>query len=185
MGIVTAHYGVEGNGFYGFPLADFLPYSITRTWHVQIAIFWIATTWLATGLYIAPSISGKDPKFQKIGVNFLFIALLVIVSGSMIGQWFGIMQKLGLVTNFWFGHQGYEYVDLGRFWQAFLLVGLFIWLALMLRPLVPVIKKGTSEKNLLILFLVSCAAIALFYAAGLMWGKTNKSCYCRILALVG
>ncbi|RPI70532.1 MAG: nitric-oxide reductase large subunit, partial [Ignavibacteriales bacterium] len=44
MGIVTAHYGVEGNAFYGFPLADIFPYSITRTWHIQLALFWIATS---------------------------------------------------------------------------------------------------------------------------------------------
>ena len=116
MGIVTAHYGVEGQAFYGFPLSDFLPYSLSRTWHVQIGIFWIATSWLATGLYLAPAVSGHEPKYQRLGVNFLFIALLVIVVGSLIGQWFGIMQKLGLVSNFYFGHQGYEYVDLGRFW---------------------------------------------------------------------
>jgi len=34
------------------------------------------------------------------------------------------MQKMGLETNFWFGHQGWEFVDMGRFWQAFLFVGL-------------------------------------------------------------
>jgi nitric oxide reductase subunit B len=174
MGVVTAHYGVEGDGFYGFPLSEFLPYSVTRTWHVQLAIFWIATAWLATGLYIGPSLSGKDPKLQKAGVNFLFIALLVIVLGSMAGQWMGIMQKLGLAGNFWFGHQGYEYVDLGRFWQAFLFVGLLIWLTLMIRPILPVIRQKTEEKHLLILFLLSCTAIALFYAAGLMWGRQTN-----------
>ncbi|MBK6963508.1 MAG: nitric-oxide reductase large subunit [Bacteroidales bacterium] len=174
MGIVTAHYGVEGEGLYGFPLAEFMPYAISRTWHVQLAIFWIATAWLATGLYIAPAVSGSDPKFQKLGVNFLFFALLIIVLGSMAGQWFGVMQRLGLVENFWFGHQGYEYVDLGRFWQIFLLVGLFIWLALMARPLIPVFKRKTEEKNLLILFLIASAAIALFYAAGLMWGRQTN-----------
>ena len=47
MGVVTAHYGVEGDGFYGIPLATFLPYAVTRTWHVQLGIFWIATAWLA------------------------------------------------------------------------------------------------------------------------------------------
>ena len=139
-----------------------------------MAIFWIATAWLATGLYIAPAVSGKDPKYQVFGVNFLFYALLVIVVGSMIGQWFGVMQKLDLVNNFWFGHQGYEYVDLGRFWQIFLLVGLFVWLALMIRPLIPVLKKGTEEKNLIIMFLISCGAIASFYAAGLMWGRQTN-----------
>ncbi|CDF79951.1 nitric-oxide reductase [Formosa agariphila KMM 3901] len=171
LGIVTAHYGVEGDGFYGFALDQILPYSVTRTWHTQLAIFWIATAWLATGLYIAPAVSGKDPKFQKFGVNFLFFALLIIVLGSMIGQWFGVMQKLNYLENFWFGHQGYEYVDLGRFWQIFLFVGLILWLALMVRPLLPVLKRKTEEKNLIIMFLISCTAIALFYASGLMWGQ--------------
>ncbi|WP_025666800.1 nitric-oxide reductase large subunit [Aquimarina megaterium] len=174
LGIVTAHYGVEGDGFYGIPLDQILPYSVTRSWHTQLAIFWIATAWLATGLYIAPSISGKDPKFQVFGVNFLFIALLIIVAGSMFGQWLGVMQKLNLVENFWFGHQGYEYVDLGRFWQIFLLIGLFLWLALMARPLLPVLKKKTEEKNLIIMFLISCIAIAMFYGAGLMWGRQTN-----------
>ena len=174
FGVITAHYGVEGDAFYGLDLAKILPYSISRTWHVQLGILWIATAWLATGLYIAPAVSGRDPKFQKLGVNFLFICLLIIVAGSMAGQWMGVMQKLGLAENFWFGHQGYEYVDLGRFWQIFLLVGLFLWLALMTRPLIPVLRKKTSERNLLLMFLVSSAAIALFYAAGLMWGRQTN-----------
>lgn len=174
LGVITAHYGVEGNGFFGIPIDQILPYAVTRTWHTQLAIFWIATAWLATGLYIAPAVSGKDPKFQVFGVDFLFYALLVIVLGSMAGQWFGVMQKLNLVDNFWFGHQGYEYVDLGRFWQIFLLVGLFLWLALMIRPLLPVLKKKTEEKNLIIMFLISCTAIASFYAAGLMWGRQTN-----------
>lgn len=174
LGIITAHYAVEGDGFYGIDIASFIPYSITRTWHVQLAIFWIATSWLATGLYIAPSLSGRDPKYQKTGANILFVALLIVVVGSLIGQWFGVMQRFNLENNFWFGHQGYEYVDLGRFWQLLLVAGLFLWLALMIRPISPVIKKGTSEKGLLILFLIACGAIALFYAAGLMWGQTTN-----------
>lgn len=174
MGVITAHYGVEGNAFYGVPLASILPYSISRTWHVQLAIFWIATAWLATGLYIGPSLLGRDPKYQKAGVNFLFIALLIIVVGSLAGQWAGVMQKIGLVENFWFGHQGYEYVDLGRFWQLFLLIGLVLWLVLMIRPIYPVLRQKTGEKHLLILFLVSCTAITLFYAAGLMWGRQTN-----------
>lgn len=173
-GVITAHYGVEGDAFYGFDLASTLPYAISRTWHVQLGILWIATAWLATGLYIAPSVAGKDPKYQKLGVNFLFICILIIVLGSMAGQWMGVMQKLGLETNFWFGHQGYEYVDLGRFWQIFLCVGLFVWLALMFRPLIPVIRSKTAEKGLLTMFLVASAAIAIFYAAGLMWGRQTN-----------
>jgi nitric oxide reductase subunit B len=174
MGVITAHYGVDGQAFYGLPLSDWLPYSVSRTWHIQIAIFWIATSWLATGLYYAPAISGVEPKFQKLGVNFLFLALLVIVVGSLAGQWMGVMQKLGLVSNFWFGHQGYEYVDLGRFWQAFLFVGLIIWLLLMGRAIYPALKQKSESRNLLILFLISTIAIAAFYGAGLMWGRQTN-----------
>jgi nitric oxide reductase subunit B len=174
MGVITAHYGVEGQAFYGLPLSDWLPYSVSRTWHIQIAIFWIATSWLATGLYYAPAISGVEPKFQKLGVNFLFLALLVIVVGSLAGQWMGVMQKLGFVQNFWFGHQGYEYVDLGRFWQIFLFVGLIIWLLLMGRAIYPAIKQKSENRNLLILFLISTIAIAAFYGAGLMWGRQTN-----------
>jgi len=171
FGIITAHYGVEGNGFYGLRLDLFIPYALSRTWHVQLAIFWIATSWLATGLYIAPAVSGYEPKFQRFGVNFLFIALLIIVVGSFIGQWFGIMQKLGFIQNFWFGHQGYEYVDLGRFWQIFLLIGLFLWLLLMTRALLPAFRQNADNKHLLAMFLISSVAIAAFYGAGLMWGR--------------
>jgi len=174
MGVITAHYGVEGQAFYGIPLADWLPYSISRTWHIQLAIFWIATSWLATGLYYAPAISGVEPKFQRLGVNFLFLALLVIVVGSLVGQWLGVMQKLGLIQNFWFGHQGYEYVDLGRFWQLFLFVGLVIWLLLMGRAIWPALRQKSDSRNLLVLFLISTVAIAAFYGAGLMWGRQTN-----------
>jgi len=171
MGAVTAHYGVEGGGFYGLPLAEWLPYAVTRTWHQQLGIFWIATAWLATGLFVAPAVSGHEPKGQKLGVDFLFVCLVTIVLGSMFGEWLGVQQKLGLVANFWFGHQGYEYIDLGRFWQAFLLVGLFLWLFLMGRALWPLFRQPGEHKHLLALFLVASAAIALFYAAGLMIGR--------------
>ena len=60
---------------------------------------------------------------------------LIIVGGSMAGEWLGIRQRLALQTNFWFGMQGLEYVDLGRFWQIFLFIGLLLWLALMVRAM--------------------------------------------------
>ena len=174
LGAVTAHYGVEGSGFYGIPLSDWLPYSVTRTWHTQLGIFWIATAWLATGLFMAPAVSGHEPKFQRSGVLFLFIALVIIVLGSMFGQWLGTRQKMGLEMNYWFGHQGYEYVDLGRFWQYFLFIGLFLWLVLMGRAMWPAFRQPGDHKHLLALFLISSAAIWIFYGAGLMWGRQTN-----------
>ncbi len=171
LGAVAAHYGVEGDGFYGIPLSKWLPYSVARTWHTQLGIFWIATAWLATGLFVAPAVSGYEPRWQRAGVNFLFVCLLIIVGGSLAGEWMGIQQKLGYDANFWFGHQGYEYVDLGRFWQIFLFVGLFVWLALLARALWPAFKQPGPNRHLLALFLVASTAIALFYGAGLMWSR--------------
>ena len=173
LGAVTAHYGVEGEGFYGFPLAEWLPYSVTRTWHTQLAIFWIATAWLATGLFMSPAVSGYEPKFQRAGVNFLFISLVVIVGGTLFGTWYATRQEMGLTASYWFGHQGLEYVDLGRFWQWFLLVGLFLWLGLMARAMWPAFKQPGNHKNLLALFLISSLAIAGFYGAGLMYGQRS------------
>ena len=171
LGAITAHYQVEGQEAYGFAIADVLPYSLTRTWHTQLAVLWIATAWLGMGLYIAPAISGHEPKFQRIGVNFLWVCLIVIVVGAFAGQWFAVMQKLGLKHNFWFGHQGWEYVDLGRFWQLFLFVGLILWLTLVGRALWPAIKNGGESKSIVSLLFMSVVAIGIFYAAGLMWGE--------------
>ncbi len=171
LGTLTAHYTIEGQHFYGFPLADWLPYAVTRTWHTQIAIFWIATAWLATGLYIAPAVSGYEPPGQTLGVNVLFGALLIVVVGSLAGEWLGVQQKLGLDINFWFGHQGYEYIDLGRFWQILLFVGLLLWLLLVGRALWPALRKPGDSQPLIAAVFVATVAIALFYAAGLTWGQ--------------
>jgi nitric oxide reductase subunit B len=171
LGATTAHYQVEGREAYGFPLAQYLPYALTRSWHTQLAVLWIATAWLGTGLYIAPAISGHEPKYQRLGVNFLFGCLLVIVVGAFAGQWFAVMQKLGLDWNFWFGDQGWEYVDLGRFWQAFLFVGLMLWLVLMGRALWPALTRRDEMSTIVGLLFLSTIAIGLFYGAGLMWGE--------------
>lgn len=171
LGAVTAHYAVEGQNFYGVPLSKILPYAVTRTWHTQLAVFWIATAWLATGLYVAPMISGHEPKFQRLGVNALWGALLVVVLGSMAGEWLGVQQILDLDTNWWFGHQGWEFVDLGRFWQTLLFVGLMLWLTLVGRALWPALRSPSDSKPVLAILFLSTVAIGLFYGAGFMWGK--------------
>jgi nitric oxide reductase subunit B len=173
MGMLTAHYGVEGGGFFGIPLADYLPYVVTRTWHTQLGIFWIATAWLAAGLFIAPFICGYEPKHQKLGVDVLFGALLIVVLGSMAGQWMSVMHMLPGSLWFWFGHQGYEYVDLGRVWQAALFVGLLLWLFLIARAAIPALKKKGTPRSLITLYFLSTAGIALFYSPGLFWGMRS------------
>lgn len=171
LGAFTAHYTVEGQSFYGIQTSEWFPYSLVRTWHIQAALFWIATGFLAAGLFLAPIINGgQDPKFQKLGVDILFWALIVVVAGSFTGNYLAIAQIMPAELSFWFGHQGYEFVDLGRFWQIGKFTGVVLWLILMLRCIVPSLKQK-GDKNLLALFTASVVAIGLFYGAGFFYGE--------------
>ena len=173
LGIVTAHYAIEGQGVYGLPLSDLFPYSVTRTWHTQLAVLWIATAWLATGLYVAPLFGGREPKLQAVAVWFLFVSLIVIVVGSFVGEWSAINRLIADATaNFWFGHQGYEYLDLGRFWQIYLFIGLLLWVALVLRGLWPSLKVPQT-RSLVYLLIVATVSIGLLFGAGLMYDNNT------------
>lgn len=172
MGVVTAHFGVEGDGFYGIPLGEWMPYVLTRTFHTQLGIFWIATAWLGAGLFVAPSIGGGEPRFQRVGSIVLLLALVVVVVGSMAGQWMSVMHRFADDTKrFYFGHSGYEYIDLGRAFQIALLVGLFLWAFLVFRAVRPALKRKDDSRGLLILFILSSLAIAGFYGAALGYGQ--------------
>jgi len=174
LGAVTAHYAVEGQRFYGYNISEIIPYALTRTWHTQLGIFWIATAWLATGLYFAPMLSNHEPKYQRLGVNILWGALLVVVIGSFAGEWFAIQQKLGHLQNFWFGHMGYEYVDLGRFWAILLFAGLMIWLTLVGRALWPALRNPGETRGLVGMVFISTICIGLFFGAALTWGRHSS-----------
>jgi nitric oxide reductase subunit B len=106
-------------------------------------------------------------------VWFLLVSLVVIVVGGFAGQWLAINRMIpDAIQNFWFGHQGYEYVDLGRFWQIYLFVGLLLWVALVLRGLSPAMKSAQS-RSLLFLVVVATVAIGLLFGAGLLYGRTT------------
>lgn len=171
MGVISAHYAVEGQSFFGIPLAEVLPFSISRTIHTQFAVLWIATAWLATGLYIAPAISGHEPKLQKLGVNVLFYALLFIVVGSTVFGWLGTLQHRGADFSFWIGNQGLEYTSMGRVWQILLFVGLLFWVLLLGRGLWPALKKPSESRGLIAMVFLAAMCIGGFYATSLVWGQ--------------
>jgi hypothetical protein len=187
LGVVTAHYGVEGDGFYGFPLSKWLPYTVTRTWHVQIGLFWIATAWLAAGLFIGPLVSGYEPPGLRLGVNVLFVALLIVVVGSLAGEWLSIQNKLSDDVSFYIGHQGYEYVDLGRAWQIGLFVGLLLWVFLVVRAIRPALSQPGEQRT-------EAVAVSVPGVGGGHWpvlrcrpdlGAAHAPVHRRILAVVG
>ncbi|HVI94356.1 MAG TPA: cbb3-type cytochrome c oxidase subunit I, partial [Anaeromyxobacter sp.] len=106
LGSVTGHFAVEGNRLFGVEVGKILPYAATRGWHLQLAVYWIATCWLATGLFIGPAVSGHEPKGQKALVWTLLAALVVVVVGSLVGTYLGVQGKLSGPNGWLVGHQG-------------------------------------------------------------------------------
>lgn len=164
VGGATQHYRAELADFFGFNLAALLPFNLVRTWHVQLAIFWVATSFLAAGIFLAPMIAGREPRNQHVLAYGLLGALAVVVVGSAAGEFAGIH---GLTRSIWFGNQGFEYLDLGRFWQVLLVIGLFAWVAILYRTLRP--RLATEHLgNMPWLFFFAALAIPAFYAVGLL-----------------
>jgi nitric oxide reductase subunit B len=171
VGGATAHYRADPGSFYGIDLSSFFPGNIFRTWHLQLAIFWIATGYIAGGLFLATSLGGREPKGQTLWINLLFIALVFVVFGSLLGEMFGVYQLLGKLW-FWFGHQGWEYLDLGRAWQILLAIGLILWLVLIFRGTGPA-RKNPEEREISTLFLLAALAIPLFYLPAMFFTSTS------------
>ncbi len=171
VGGATAHYRADPGGFYGIDLTRFFPSHIVRTWHLQLAIFWIATAYIAGGLFLAPAIGKKEPKGQTGGVHFLFVALVIVAVGSLLGEAAGARQALGDLW-FWFGHQGWEYLDLGRGWQILLAAGLVVWLILLFRAIAPPVRDP-ERREIASLFLYAALAIPLFYLPAFFFGSTT------------
>jgi nitric oxide reductase subunit B len=164
VGGMSQHYRAELDGFFGIDVAQVFPYNLVRTWHVQLAIFFVATSFVAAGIFLAPMIAGREPKGQSKLAFILLGALAVVVFGSLIGEFADIHNWF---SGSIFGDQGFEYLDLGRFWQVLLIIGLCLWGFILYRGL-----KGrlTKERvgNMPWLFFLAALAIPAFYAVGLL-----------------
>jgi nitric oxide reductase subunit B len=163
VGAASQHYRADIDSFFGFDLARWFPYNLMRTWHVQLAIFWVATSFVAAGIFLAPMIARREPRHQNKLAFGLLGALAVVVFGTLIGSYLALH---GTTSN-WFGLQGLEYLDLARFWQILLTVGLVAWVYMLWRVLR---SRLASEHpgNMPWLFFLAACAIPAFYAVGLI-----------------
>lgn len=166
VGGATQHYRADISSFFGIDLAKFFPYNIARTWHVQLAIFWVSTSYLAAGIFLAPMIAGREPRGQNILAYLLLGALALVVFGSLAGEFAGIE---GMFRRYWswFGNQGFEYLDLGRFWQILLTTGLLFWVLILFRGLRGKLRTQ-HVGNMPWLFFFSALSIPVFYGIGLL-----------------
>lgn len=172
FGGLLAHYTIHPASFYLQFIADYIPYSWAKTWHLQLAVLWIMTTWIASAIYIAPIMGGIEPKGQGFLVQLLFVAVLIVAGGSLIGEVAGIKGYLGDMW-FWFGHQGWEFLELGRVWQILLFIGLIAWLIIVYRPISHHIKLRHKDdfSGLLLFYVISAVLVVAFFAFGLLYGK--------------
>ena len=89
-GGATEHYRADLQSFFGIDLGRLLPFNVVRTWHLQLAIFWVSTSYLAAGIFLAPMIAGREPRGQRALAYGLLAALTIVVLGSLLGEFGGI-----------------------------------------------------------------------------------------------
>jgi nitric oxide reductase subunit B len=171
IGGVTAHYRAEPGNFYGLDLSGLFPSNVLRTWHLQLAIFWIATAYVAGALLLASELGGRKTGGQTVHIHMLFAALVVVAVGSLLGEWAGTFQLIG-ERNFWFGQQGWEYLELGRAWQIGLALGLIYWFLLLVRDVRPALGSR-KWRELAVFFLIAALAVPVFYLPAMFFDGTT------------
>ncbi|MFJ2021811.1 nitric-oxide reductase large subunit [Streptomyces nodosus] len=167
LGATAQHYRADLGSFFGIPLDQWLPYNLARTWHTQLAIFWVVTSFLAIGVFITPLIArGWEPRKQALLTRALLGALVVVVLGSLLGELAG---QRGWLGSLWsaLGNQGWEYLDLGRVWQVLLTLGMVVWVVILFRGLRRRLRQE-SVANMPWLFFLAALALPAFYAVGLL-----------------
>jgi nitric oxide reductase subunit B len=172
-GGLLAHYTVHPSTFYVEVIAQTYPFSWAKSWHLQLAILWIAISWMGTAIYLAPLVARREPPGQRVLVNILFVAAFLVVVGSLAGEVLGIKGYLGDAW-FWLGHQGWEYLELGRLWQILLFGGLIFWLVVVYRAMAPVLSRGTEDadtRSLVIFYVFSAIFVVAFFGFGLMYSR--------------
>jgi len=173
VGGAVAHYRADPGSFYGFQLETIFPSNLMRIWHLQTAIFWIATAYVAAALFLGRSLRSDEPRWLPAAIHLLFAAFAIVIGASLLGEWAGISGWLG---DWWFlfGNQGWEYLEIGRFWQYLLVVGLLGWFALLWWIARPSQVTNIHARPIARMFLFGALAIPVFYIPALFFGaKTN------------
>jgi nitric oxide reductase subunit B len=167
VGAASEHYRADIASFFGVDLAKVFPYNLMRTWHVQLALDWVATSFVAAGIFLAPMIARREPRHQGTLAYVLLGALAIVVFGTLIGSYLGVHGVLKGAASNWFGLQGFEYLDLARIFQVLLSAGLVIWVVMLWRVLRRRLRQEAVGNMPWLFFLAACA-IPAFYAVGLI-----------------
>lgn len=125
----------------GISLNEILPVTVTRGWHSQISVLWVAVCWFAATIWVLPLICRPEPTGQLKWVNALFWMLLVVGVGGALGVPIGVHGVLGEESTRWFGLQGWEFMQIGRLYQYLLFASFMVWLIIIWRGLWPALRQ--------------------------------------------
>ncbi|OIQ93655.1 nitric oxide reductase subunit B [mine drainage metagenome] len=138
-GILTVHDFIGLVNLFGFNVSGTLPITVTRSWHVQLSILWISACWIGASFFMMSLVSSKQSKKQVTLINTIFWLTVLLVAGSFAGMFLGPRGFLGK-NWYWLGHQGWEYVELGKLWQIILGVVFIVWAITIYSGIKPVMK---------------------------------------------
>jgi nitric oxide reductase subunit B len=168
-GLMTIHGFVN---YTGFDLAKWVPITVSRSWHLQLALLWISSCWIAASIFALPMMAGGEPRRQLGLVNSLFALLVIVVVGMLGGVYLGPTGKLGDQWRM-FGNQGWEFVELGRAFQWVLFIALGLWGVIVLRGVVPFLRSRDKWALPNWLFYTIACVVALFVSGFVAAPDTN------------
>jgi nitric oxide reductase subunit B len=138
-GILTVHDFVGFVNYFGYNISEILPVTVTRSWHVQLSILWISACWIGASFFMMSLVSPKQSRQQVKLINTIFWITLLLVAGSFAGILLGPEGLIGK-NWYWLGHQGWEYVEIGKLWQIMLGVVFILWAFTLYRGIKPIMK---------------------------------------------
>ncbi|MDO8473155.1 MAG: cbb3-type cytochrome c oxidase subunit I [Dehalococcoidia bacterium] len=117
-----------------------VPFTVVKAYHAIVQIYWFFMAWVGYTIFFLPKLS-KVPNGQRFLINLLFALVVLVGAGALFGIPLGMMGYLSDNVNYWFGTQGWEFMELGRFWQILMLGAFVLWITIIFRGVRPWITK--------------------------------------------
>jgi len=110
-------------GLYGVELENVLPFNVARGLHYNLAILWIAVTWVSFALFTLPYFGVNLSRGQVLAILGAGAAVSL---GALLGLWLSYLGRIPEPLWFIVGSQGRPVVSAGTLWLT--LIGLLLLL---------------------------------------------------------
>jgi len=158
---------------WGLTACDILPFTVLRSYHTTFQIFWMFVAWVGTTIFFLPRFYEQEPAGQSALIDVLFNACVVVAGGGVVGIPLGQSGFLQGRLAYFFGSQGWEFLELGWFWQFLLLVGFCMWVLILFRGVRPYLSWKTVWSTPAWLFYGSTVMVGFLFFSIKLTPKTN------------